>query len=146
MWYFTLPNTNGFNPELFPLDSKNHPALLAGVSYWVVAESPAPPGLDPVWALAHPTQGMYSATDFATGEWSPAFFGPVPAIIVEGTFGGGPGVPGDLNGDGVVGAADLAILLASWGACPAEGDCPADLNGDGTVGAADLAILLASWS
>ena len=50
-------------------------------------------------------------------------------------------VTGDLNGDGVVGPADLAQLLASWGAC--EG-CQADINGDGTVGPADLAQLLAN--
>lgn len=48
----------------------------------------------------------------------------------------------DLDGDGVVGPADLAALLASWGPCPG---CPADLNGDGVVGAADLAALLAAW-
>lgn len=48
----------------------------------------------------------------------------------------------DLDGDGSVGAADLAILLGSWGPCPG---CPADLDGDGVVGAADLAILLGSW-
>lgn len=52
------------------------------------------------------------------------------------------GNPADLDGDGIVGAADLAILLGSWGSC--EG-CPADLDGDGVVGAADLAILLGSW-
>jgi hypothetical protein len=50
------------------------------------------------------------------------------------------GIPGDLNGDGVVNAADLAILLGQWG-----GSGSADLNGDGTVSAADLAILLGSW-
>ncbi len=48
----------------------------------------------------------------------------------------------DLDGDGMVGAGDLAILLGSWGFC---GCCPADLDGDGVVGAADLAILLGSW-
>lgn len=51
----------------------------------------------------------------------------------------------DLNGDGVVGSEDLAILLGSWGPCPAMGPCPADLNGDGVVGSEDLAILLGSW-
>ena len=50
---------------------------------------------------------------------------------------------GDLNGDGVVGPADLAILLGTWGDCVNE--CPADFNGDGTVGPADLAILLGNW-
>lgn len=51
--------------------------------------------------------------------------------------------PADLDGGGSVGAADLAILLSSWGPCPA---CPADLDGNGSVDAADLASLLAGWT
>ena len=47
---------------------------------------------------------------------------------------------GDLNGDGVVNAADMAILLNGWGT-PAG-----DLNGDGTTDSLDLAILLNSWT
>jgi hypothetical protein len=47
----------------------------------------------------------------------------------------------DLDGDGVVAGADLAILLGGWGS-PGV----ADLNCDGTVGGADLAILLGAWS
>jgi hypothetical protein len=58
-------------------------------------------------------------------------------------------VLGDLDGDGTVGPADLAALLASWGACPGKGECAADIapprKGDGLVGAADLAALLANW-
>ncbi len=54
-------------------------------------------------------------------------------------------VPGDMDGDYDVDAADLALLLGSWGPCPAEGDCPADLDGDGTVGPFDLALLLGAW-
>ncbi len=49
--------------------------------------------------------------------------------------------PGDLDGDGVVGAGDLAIVLGSWG-----GPNPAaDLNGDGIVNAGDLALVLGAW-
>ncbi|MCH8852295.1 MAG: VCBS repeat-containing protein [Planctomycetes bacterium] len=48
----------------------------------------------------------------------------------------------DFDGDGSVGAFDLALLLGSWGPCPG---CPADLDGDGSVGAFDLALLLGSW-
>ena len=48
---------------------------------------------------------------------------------------------GDLNSDGVVGPADLAILLGGWGQ---RG--PTDLDGDGTTGASDLAILLGAWT
>jgi hypothetical protein len=51
---------------------------------------------------------------------------------------GGPSA--DLDGDGVVNAADLAILLGAWGTAGA------DLDGDGTTDAADLAILLGAWT
>ena len=50
--------------------------------------------------------------------------------------------PGDLDGDGFVGAGDLAQLLGVWGECP---NCPADFNGDDMVGPFDLAILLGAW-
>ena len=56
-----------------------------------------------------------------------------------------PNIPGDLDGDGSVGAADLLILLASWGPCGDCDDCSADLDGNCTVGASDLLILLANW-
>jgi hypothetical protein len=65
-------------------------------------------------------------------------------------YAGQGGLLGDLDGDGSVGPADLAILLGSWGPCGDCGNwphrgCPADLDGDCTVGAADLAILLGNW-
>ena len=41
----------------------------------------------------------------------------------------------------MVGASDLSLLLASWGAVGAA----ADLDGDGDVGASDLSLLLAAW-
>lgn len=50
--------------------------------------------------------------------------------------------PADLNGDGLVDAADLAILLGSWGGCRG---CLADLDASSAVDAADLAILLGAW-
>ncbi len=48
-------------------------------------------------------------------------------------------VEADLNGDGVVDGADLAILLGAWGtpAC--------DLDGNGVVDGADLGIVLGKW-
>lgn len=52
---------------------------------------------------------------------------------------------GDLDGDGFVDGADLAILLGQWGGCPPKSACSADLDGDGSVGGADLAILLGNW-
>ena len=58
----------------------------------------------------------------------------------------GTAVPGDLDGDGVVGILDLLALLAAWGPCSdPPNPCPADLNGDGAVGILDLLALLANW-
>ncbi|MBL9148631.1 MAG: right-handed parallel beta-helix repeat-containing protein [Phycisphaerae bacterium] len=49
----------------------------------------------------------------------------------------------DLDGDGAVGATDVATLLAAWGPCDG---CNADLDRSGAVGAEDLALLLAAWT
>lgn len=52
----------------------------------------------------------------------------------------------DLNSDGVVGGADLTLLLAAWGACSAAPPpCKEDLNSDGFVTGADLAMMIAEW-
>jgi hypothetical protein len=49
---------------------------------------------------------------------------------------------GDLDGDGLVRASDLGILLANFGTIGPVGD----LDCDGSVTASDLAMLLAQWS
>lgn len=57
---------------------------------------------------------------------------------------------GDIDGNGVVGPQDVALLLNAWG--PVRRDAAfdprlpdADLDGNGEVGAPDIAILLGSW-
>lgn len=52
--------------------------------------------------------------------------------------------PADLDGDGRVGGADLAMLLAAWG--PVAASAAADFDANGVVGAEDLAVLLAEWT
>ena len=52
-----------------------------------------------------------------------------------------PNNPADLDGDGVVGPQDLALLLNNWG-----GTGVGDIDGDGVVGATDLGTLLNGWS
>jgi len=49
----------------------------------------------------------------------------------------------DLNRDGTVNAADLAIVFASWGNC--SGACPADLDSNGKVDGDDLTLVLGNW-
>lgn len=51
-----------------------------------------------------------------------------------------PSRPEDLDGNGEVNAADLAIILNNWG-----GSGAGDLDGDGSVGAADLSAVLNAW-
>lgn len=51
---------------------------------------------------------------------------------------------GDIDRDGAVGAADLATLLAGWGA-PNGANAASDLNGDAVVDAGDLAFVLGNW-
>jgi len=51
-----------------------------------------------------------------------------------------PACPADVSGDGRVDAADLAVLVAGWGAAGLG-----DLDGSGAIDAADLAALIATW-
>ena len=69
---------------------------------------------------------------------------------IGGTFGGGPcaknscsvSIPGDVDGDGVVGFNDLVQVLGVWGICSG---CPEDLVEDGG-GLNDLLVVLSNWS
>jgi hypothetical protein len=54
------------------------------------------------------------------------------------------GVPGDIDGNGLVDVNDLLVIISSWGTC--TGECPADLSGDGVVEVNDILILLSFWS
>lgn len=54
---------------------------------------------------------------------------------------------GDVNLDGLVGIADLDVVLTHWGQSVLPGDLESgDLNGDGTIGLADLDVILSGWS
>jgi hypothetical protein len=68
---------------------------------------------------------------------------PAPFTIV-----GTGAIPGDLDGDGVVGVSDFLLLLGAWGSCPdpCPPSCPADLDGDCAVGVNDFLLLLANWT
>jgi hypothetical protein len=55
---------------------------------------------------------------------------------------------GDANGDGVVSAADLGLLLSSYNLIVPDGDGwgIGDFNGDGTVNITDLGLLLSHYT
>jgi hypothetical protein len=50
-----------------------------------------------------------------------------------------PVTPGDLDGDGVVGASDVSLMLLDFGLCAG---CTSDLDGNGEVDGGDLSFLL----
>jgi hypothetical protein len=91
--------------------------------------------------------GFYTsnASFFNGANWSLFAFGPDPCTQVANysvtVF--SSGCPADLDGDGSVGAADLAILLGAWNNGGKRQ--PEDLNHDGLVDAADLTMLLSRW-
>ncbi|RLS91094.1 MAG: hypothetical protein DWI11_11940 [Planctomycetota bacterium] len=102
-------------------------ATNSGVKYRLSAASATDAGAVVCWqgGVSTGASDVYAARIGADG-----ILGPPPAIVI-----------GDLNGDGLVDAADLAILLGAWG-----GTGAADLDGNGTVDAADLATLLGAWT
>ena len=61
-----------------------------------------------------------------------------------------PGLFADLSGDGMVGGADLMILMSQWGTCAPYGngltECSGDLDGDGFVLYEDLNLILRFWT
>ncbi|MFO0874759.1 MAG: hypothetical protein U0575_12415 [Phycisphaerales bacterium] len=66
------------------------------------------------------------------------------AMFISNARSEAPGGP-DLNGDGLVDAADLGLLLGAWGPCPPSGACDGDLNSSGTIDAEDLGLLLSAF-
>jgi hypothetical protein len=89
------------------------------------------------WAIGEPNGGNVErfVEMYPSGLWNDLPVGdPRPAIVEL-------ACSGDLNDDGTVDAADLAIMLGRWG----TPDLDADLAPNQTVDAADLAILLGAW-
>lgn len=82
-----------------------------------------------------PYRYQRTARDWPIYHARPSRGGLYPAVDV--------GVPGDLDGDGDVDLADLAILLADY-ECTGGG-CAGDIDGDGDTDLADLATLLANY-
>ncbi len=56
-----------------------------------------------------------------------------------------PACPGDVNGDGMVGLADIAGITTCWNQ-PAACNPGADQSGDGTIGLADIAVVTSNWA
>jgi len=145
----TDPTIHSWNPALASLDEPEVPTLCVweahrqGVSeihgrWWrddwePIGSLTGDDGFDSVEPdLADDGEAAFLAwQDLESGLWSVKV---APAAVQ---------IPGDVDGDGVVDALDLLILLAAWGPNPGH---PADLTGDGMVDVLDLLILLGHWT
>lgn len=96
-------------------------------------------GTEPLFKYAYLGDRVVHLRGFARHSWSPAMQEYTGDFL--GTWTIEVDCPGDLDGDGAVTGADLALLLAAWGV----DDEAADLDDSGVVDGADLAALLASW-
>lgn len=83
-----------------------------------------------------------AASDPVTGDFLFSTYGGGHRVLRVTGFTTGDACPTDLNVDGVVGGADLAIVLGQWGT---EGGGLGDLSGDCSVDGADIALVLGQW-
>ncbi|MFZ4750066.1 MAG: dockerin type I domain-containing protein [Phycisphaerales bacterium] len=142
-WYSNsqggAPNADTFRVQI----SNNNGAS------WVALETVGPAGAEVnggwiakefrIADFVTPTNQMkirFLADDVGTGSLIEAAVDEVRIRVVECT----PVNPADLNDDGFVDAADLAIMLNNW-----NGIGIGDINQDGGVDATDLALILNAW-
>ena len=57
-------------------------------------------------------------------------------------------IPGDADGDGIVGINDFLLVLGNWGPCPTPcpPTCLGDVDDDCVVGIQDFLLVLGNWS
>ncbi|MCH2136042.1 MAG: hypothetical protein MK101_05605 [Phycisphaerales bacterium] len=78
-------------------------------------------------------------------------FGEVTVTLVDVEFQGAINMiatgttacPGDVSGDGMVGADDILAVLSDWGDC--SDDCSGDANGDGSVDVNDILVIISAF-
>ena len=91
--------------------------------------------------------GMHVLGAYPSGGSGSFFFhGMTRNVTLRNYYDPASAIPGDLNGDGVVGGGDLDILRANWGRSVPPGDfARGDASGDGLVGSDDLDLIRANW-
>jgi len=145
--FFTHPSI--VNPTCVEFDSSGtmHVVCNAGVlafkrgsaGSWVPADASAFVG-KPVGTVLRLSR---SRSNLVPSEHDQPGWSNIPSEDLE-VFGTEiPDCLGDLDGNGNVDGADLAVVLGAWGC--AGGACTADLNADNIVDGADLAIVLGAW-
>jgi len=92
------------------------------------------------YAPAHVYRYTSACGNFAMGTYDPDDPNAVDTPGSENPACPNP-CPPDLDGDGMVGVADILALIAGWGG----NDLTHDLDDDGSVGVSDLLIIIAAW-
>ncbi len=78
----------------------------------------------------------------SNGNPASAAYTPMPMLTVIAT----PACPGDANGDGQVGLADIAVVTSNWTLSVPPAPAAADLDGNGVIGLGDIAIITSNWA
>jgi uncharacterized protein YjdB len=97
----------------------------------------------PIWTSSSTSVATISTTGLATGVAFGTTTITATQVSISGSTTMSVKILGDVNGDGVVDCADLAIVKASFGKKTGQPgfDPRADVNGDGVVNAIDLSIV-----
>lgn len=92
---------------------------------------------------ASPALGLSRVGDSSLFSMGPPSASGGTPVLRKTDFAADP-IPGDLDGDGLVGPSDLSILLLDFGPCPdpTTAACPSDLDGSGIVDNGDISLLL----
>ncbi len=92
-------------------------------------------------------KGTADSADFSGVLDEVRFYrGVLHACELDAILAGREPLPGDLDGDGFVGSADLDVIRVNWGADVLPGEFRrGDADGDGTVGGADLDVVRSAW-
>ncbi|MDP7008016.1 MAG: S8 family serine peptidase [Phycisphaerales bacterium] len=84
-----------------------------------------------------------TAVDYGSGGYDTTYgYGFINAHQALEAIGSGEPCVGDVNGDDVVGVADILAVVDAWGVC---NGCDADIDGDGTVGVSDILAVVDAW-
>ena len=86
-------------------------------------------------------QGVFVNTEWRTGPDDTS----LDNVVLRGPQCASVACRADLDRDGIVGGADLGLLLGAWGPCAGGAACTADIDRDGNVNGSDLGLLLGAW-
>jgi len=79
------PTAIGWDPVLEVVESVSRPRLEAGVDYWIVCSSDAPPFVDPVWTIGTEVTGFTASTQLDQTTWQCGGNGAVASVFIDGT-------------------------------------------------------------